>query len=64
MQWYREAPIAAYHQLTGRLAKRLRWGHTQALAELIGGNLVEDVSDYLPGRTWERGVFFRFSVNY
>ena len=64
MQWYREAPIAAYHQLTGRLAKRLRWGNTQALAELIGGNLVEDVSDYLPDRAWERGVFFRFSVNY
>ena len=39
-------------------------GPHQALAELIGGNLVEDVSDYLPGRAWERGVFFRFSVNY
>jgi hypothetical protein len=64
MHWYREAPIDASHQLTGRLAKRLRWGDTQALAELIGGNLVEDVADYLPHRAWERGVFFRFSWHY
>ena len=64
MQWYREAPIDAYHQLSGRIAKRLRWGKTHALAELIGGNLVEDVSDYLPNRAWERGLFFRFSLDY
>ena len=64
LRWYREASIDATHQLTGRLAKRLRWGNTQALAELIGGNLMGDVSDYLPGRAWERGVFFRFSLHY
>jgi outer membrane receptor protein involved in Fe transport len=64
MHWYREAPIDAYHQLSGRIAKRLRWGKTQALAELIGGNLVEDVSDYLPNRAWDRGLYVRFSADY
>lgn len=64
MRWYREPPIDAYHQLSGRIAKRLRWGQTQALAELVGENLLEDVSDYLPGRAWERSLFFRFSVDY
>jgi hypothetical protein len=64
MRWYREAPIPAYHQLTGRVAKRFRWGKTAARAEVIGGNLVEDVSDYLPGRAWGRGLYVRFSADY
>lgn len=64
MRWYREAPIDAYYQLSGRIAKRLRWGKTQALAELIGGHLGEPVSDYLPDRAWDRGVFVRFSFDF
>ena len=64
MRWYREAPITRYHQLTGRVAKRFHWEKTAAVAELIGGNLVESVSDYLPQRAWDRGLYFRFSVDY
>lgn len=64
MRWYREAPIAAYHPGTVRLAKRFHWGQTDAVAELIGGNLGESGSDYLPDRAWERGLFVRVAVDY
>ena len=64
MRWYREAPLSSYHQLTGRVAKRFRWGKTAALAELVGGNLAGSVSDYLPERGWDRGLYVRFSIDY
>ena len=64
MHWYREAPLSSYNSLTGRVAKRLHWGKTAALVELIGGHLAGSVSDYRPEREWDRGLYVRFSIDH
>ena len=64
MAWYMEVPINAYHQLSARLAKTFKLGNAYATAELVGTNLVGSVSNYLPTRAWERGVFIRFTLDY
>jgi hypothetical protein len=64
MTWYREDPIHHYHKLDARLAKTFALGTTRAVAELVGTNLLQPFSDYLPSRNWERGVFLRCSLDY
>ncbi|MFZ1493361.1 MAG: TonB-dependent receptor [Candidatus Competibacter denitrificans] len=63
MQWYRDAPIAAYHQLGARLAKRGKLHSTTFVAELVGTNLLGPLEDYLPTQSWDRTVFFRLSLD-
>lgn len=62
-RWYRDQPIDGYHQLGVRLSKRFKLGSTPVTAELIGANLLEPIHDYLPDRSWERSLFFRFAIN-
>jgi iron complex outermembrane receptor protein len=64
MTWYLEDAIDHYHKLDARLARTFKLGNVRATAELIGTNLVGSVSDYLPSREWERGVFLRFATEY
>jgi outer membrane receptor protein involved in Fe transport len=64
MQWFYDKPIDSYHQLDVRLAKRFqRGGNKAVIAELVGTHLIEPVSDYLPNQEWDRGVFFRLSLD-
>jgi iron complex outermembrane receptor protein len=63
MQWYRDAPIDAYHQWGARLAKRFKWGATPTVVEVIGANLGGPVSDYRPDRSGDRVLFLRWTIN-
>ena len=63
VRWYRDQPIDGYHQLGARLAKRFKLGSTPVTAEVIGANLLGPISDYLPDRSWDRSLFFRFAID-
>lgn len=63
MRWYRDEPIDGYRRLGARVAKRFKLGSSSAVAELIGANLLGPVHDYLPDRSMDRVLFFRFSVD-
>ena len=64
MQWYFNEPIDDYHKLDLRLAKRFKVGQSEAMAEVVGTNLLGAISDAVPDQERDRGVFFRFSLNY
>lgn len=64
MQWYRDQPIHAYHQLGARLAKQFKIHSTSVVAEVIGANLLGPVEYYLPDQSWDRTIFFRLSFDH
>lgn len=57
MQWYRDIPIKSYQQLGLRLAKTFKLNSSLAKAEIIGGNLLGPVADYIPKHAWDRTLF-------